>query len=943
MCDSRLIFLLLVTTVASLSGIWPAESRAQVVLNRLRDARTGWIDRRSSSQDPIQSACPTIVRAEAWLGEPFGVGMVSFRLPPVGVGGVDPAMLLRTGAVHVRDVEGRLLYPAESQPAAARFFRGVFGSPDDPTSQIYTTWFIFRGDKPVQLQVLGCDGTTVELVPKIARDNQYQRLLRQWWREYTRLAGVQSEQGDYPDLVETYLTKMLEFRQGLEPVVASEPRSDPLQETLNLLLDAESIRSDLVREWFGGSVDTDLPRLPPPAAIAWTPVPGRNLPAGVPVEPMAMVVPDDCFYLRFGTWNNQIWLKRLMEEAGGDLGRMVRLRGHQARIQSRFLDQLALESTQLDQLFGGTLIRDVALIGRDTLFGSGPSVGVLLETDDSAALRTRIDGRRERFDGRGEPGLQLATVEIEGEKVSFLSTPDNRFRSFYVVQGNHHLFTNSRTMAGRFIRAARGEGSLGRSDDFRYARSVMPLSREDTIFVYFPTRFFQQLLTPEHQIELHRRSQIVTEMQLVQLARCAAANEGYPDAPIEFLVGNGFLPTSFGNRPQGSTVRFDKSGWTDSLRGRHGFFLPVADMELTGVTPTEADWYSRKTAFFLNSVQQLDPMMIGLRRFAGEGNREQLVFDAQLAPFGQEEYRWIDSLLGPPLQQYIVGSDDDILRLQVSLRRDRPGENGEWYQLFGAIQDELAPDVDLQPTSWLDLLRTVKQIPGYIGSTPPAGTVDWLPRLGGTPDQDGYSSSRLLGLWRLQFDSYSLLAFDPQRLEQLRGQLRTVPAERAAQVRLSIADLSKSDLGNWVNVVNYRRAWQTSIANARLLNTLIEQFGIDSAQAMEFAESLLDVRLVCALGGEYRMAEGAGRPVWISTAWPNFASPEMPGGYASPLLAWFRGLEMELNRVDNHYEIHGVLQLERSDDAAGLELPAAGLLKGFGDLLPGFGFGSGKK
>jgi hypothetical protein len=298
-------------------------------------------------------------------------------------------------------------------------------------------------------------------------------------------------------------------------------------------------------------------------------------------------------------------------------------------------------------------------------------------------------------------------------------------------------------------------------------------------------------------------------------------------------------------------------------------------------------------------------------------------------------------MLGPPLKQYIVGADNDILRVQVSMRRDRPNSAGEYYQMFAAIQDEVAPDIDLQPTSWLDVWRTAKQIPGYLGSTPPAGMMDWLPRLGGAPDAAGYTYSRLLGLWRLQFGDFSILSFNPQRLEPLRTQLRTVPAERAAQVRVSVADPSKSDIGNWVNTLNYRRAWQTSVANARLLNTLIEQFGVDPAKAKDFAESLLDVRLVCAMDGEYQMAGPPDRPVWISTAWPSFSSPQMPGGYSAPFLTWFRGLEMEINRVGQHYEVHGYLDVKRVNDTP-LSMPGLDLLKGFGDLLPGFGFGGEK-
>lgn len=893
------------------------------------------------SQDPPQAAsgsvCPSIVRAEAWLGTPLGVGMVSFRLPKDGTADLDPAMLIQTGAVQVGELAGRVLYPAVGQAPAARFFRGVFGPAEDPTDQLITTWFLFRGNEPLQLCVLGCEGITVPLVPRPARDNQHARMLNQWWREYQRLAAEQTDRGDYPDLIETYLTSMLAHRLGTGANRRNRSQGDPLQETLNLLMDAESIRSDLVRDWFAGSSETSVPNLPLPRPVEWTGVQVNGLPDDVAVEPIASVVPEDCFYLRFGTWDNQVWLKRLMNEHGGDLGRMVSLRGHRPRIESRFLNQLALESSQIDEWFGGRLIRDVAVIGRDTLFGSGPSVGVLLESSDPVALRRRIEGRRSAFKPEGTTSVQLATVEIEGEKVSFLSSPDNRYRSFHVVQGNFHLFTNSRAIASAFIQASRGGPSLGRSEEFRFARVGYPLDRNDTVFIYLPTGLFRNLLSPKHQIELLRRSEIVTEMQLLQLARSAASVEGYPEAPLEFLTGNGFLPPRFGQRPGGSTVQFDGEGWQDSLRGRLGFFLPVADMEEGPVTRREADWYAAKTRFFTESVRQLDPMLIAIRRFDGGENRERIVVDARIAPFGQKEFGWIDTMLGPPLKHYVVGPDNEVLRLQVSMRRSRPGPQGDTWQLFAAIQDAVAPGVEMTPESWLDLWRTAKQVPGYVGATPPAGLVDWMPRLGGMPDAEGFTFSRLLGLWRLQTGEFSALAFDPARLEPLKQNLRVVPAERAAQIRLSVADLSSTGVGNWLNVLNYRRAWQTSVANARLLNTLIGQFGVEPSLARDYAEELLDVRLVCAMGGEYRLAGTDDRPVWISTAWPSFRKPLMPEGYASPLLSWFRGMEVEINRVENHYELRGFADLQRTGQREGLALPGVELLKGFGDLLPGFG------
>ncbi len=49
------------------------------------------------------------------------------------------------------------------------------------------------------------------------------------------------------------------------------------------------------------------------------------------------------------------------------------------------------------------------------------------------------------------PGAKLESVRIAGRPVTFLSTPDNRLRSFYASDGNFHLITTSRTIVEWFL------------------------------------------------------------------------------------------------------------------------------------------------------------------------------------------------------------------------------------------------------------------------------------------------------------------------------------------------------------------------------------------------------------------------------------------------------------------------------------------------------------
>ncbi|HMP79673.1 MAG TPA: hypothetical protein PKD54_09500, partial [Pirellulaceae bacterium] len=886
----------------------------------------------TASAQPDRSSLPQIVRVEAYEGTPCGVGQITFRLPKQSWNSIQPQTLLRTGAIRIDDPGHRVLYPTFGQPPAARFFRGIVGPPSDPTDQLYSCWFVFRGEGPFELNVLGCQTASVQVTPRTQQSSRHLRMLNQWWREYQRSADLQREQGDYPDLVETYLLSMLSYRLQQPLPKAKTESSDPLQQTFDLLLDAERLRSNLVRERYQGQVDL-LPAtasLPPP--IQWTPVQLRELATDVVIEPIADVVPVDCFYLRFGTWDNQLWLKKLLDEYGGGLSQMVQLRGYQARIESKFLDQLAIESTQLDEWFGGNLIQDVAIIGSDTFFDSGPAIGVLLHAKDTRFLERQFDSRRSRFARRNGDDVQLVQVQLGDDRVSLLASPNHRYRSFHAVAGDFHLLTNSRVMAEKFLAGARGGPTLGRSMEFRYARQLMAVDRDDTVFVYFSTAFFQQLLSPHYQIELRRRSRVIAEMQMMRLAQLAAAGEGYPDAPLEFLSLHGFVPPRFFEQGWVGRYEISAAGWEDSARGLRGFFLPIPDVEITSVTPDEYAWFESRAKYFAEHFSQLDPLMIGVQRFARGPGVERVVFDARLAPFAQDKYGWLTSVLGPPLARSIQSSTDDAILFQASLKGVFGG-NQPPYHLFGAVQDDMDPRLDLRPATVFDAWKLVKQVPGYIGAYPAPGFLDWLPRLGGQPDAAGYTYSRLLDVWRYQKDNLSLVAFDRSRLERVKHDITIKDEPRPAQVRIMVKDFNDSRLRNWANAVNFQRAWQTSIANVRLLNTLIDQFGVNPDDALREAEELLDVRLICSLGGKFRCVQRPGGNVWVSDAWPDFMDPTVPEAYTAPLLTWFRGLELEVTKTDQQFSVHGFLDMKRAD--TGSSLPGFDLFKGFQNLLPG--------
>lgn len=843
--------------------------------------------------------------ADAIPGVPFGVATVN-----VTVDSAAAQELFRTNGFAIDEPNGRVFYPAFSNT----LLRGLVGAPGRGA---LTISFLFKGNEPFQVIVYTPSPQQVEVVPRPQPPRVFKREVDKWWRQYNTVARQIANANDYPPLVHTYLTAMLGQRLGLRPPlltrVQESKQPTELQQTIELLVGTEKVRAGLMRQAMQAQPAAERATLPLPADVLWSPL-AVPLDAGSPqIEPIAKRVPEECFYIRFGSFDNYLWLSQLTREYGGDIGRMVTLRGHDPALNAKTQQQLVLQESALAELFGGTVIQDVALIGRDLYMRDGAAIGVLFHAKNNFALSTDLNSKRSAALKANEArGATLETIELAGEKVSFLSTPDNRLRSFYVADGDFHLVTTSREVARRFLEV-REAGSLGASPEFQNARRMMPTSREDTIFAYFSSAFMRGLVSPQYHIELQRRLRAATDMQLVQLARLAAKAERQPNETIDDLVRGGFLPVGFGRNRDGSGPILERDRTIDSLRGARGTFTPIPDVELRGVTSAEASQYAERGAYYQQNWKQMDPLMVGLKRFAlGDTNVERVVIDANVSPLAEEKYGWVMSLIGPPTNVRIVTPPGELISMQATLKGGLLAPSILPHHLFIGVRDA-PPNANLQPSGLFEILQMMRSTPGYLGAWPKLGFLDWLPlNLGGSrPDAFGFSRL-LLGVWRWQGGGFSVLSFHRGVLEDTIRELRPEPTDNPAQIRIHIGDVARSQLSRWFSFLNHERATQTSLGNAKLLHALSQQLRVPRADALETAEDLLDSKLVCSLRGKYELTEVAGTArIWRSTNWLQPGQP-FPPDYNAPLMDWFRGLNLDLTKYGDRMVMHAELDMQRA-------------------------------
>lgn len=890
-------------------------------------------------------------------GEPFGVFVAEIPLPPSlrSLAGGQRSRVL------VGDRDGRIFYPAVSFQTAEVAEEiaeppRVLGRPGGlidrvrsairsaPKMQEFVVGVkvtaLYRGQGPITMQLSGDLDQELRIEPSPNDAQQYDQLLQQWWQAYTENARRDVSEHEFPTLVQKYLVSMLAQRMGLPRVDLNPPKADedrdaelsqPL-ETLSLLAAIEPLREEILESVLHDANDSTAAELPVPSPPAWTP---NSLPAldripdgPVLVEELAEHVPPECFYLRFGSFANYVWFQDITERFGGDLAQAVLLRGFNYEASVRMERMLATKMTQIAKMFGDQLIGDMAVIGSDLYMKEGASLGVVFYAKNATLLAAAIQSDRQSV-AKKTPGATISELDIGGRKVSLLSTPDNSVRSLMVVDGAYVFITTSRTLMERFIEVGVGGPSLADTSYFRWARYWMPDSNDYSVFACFSPEFFHRLVSPQYQIELRRRLEAIAHLEIAELASQVAQSEGLISDDLIAMQAAGLVPSQFDFRPDGAQTLRSGDRWIDSLRGRRGSFLPIADVPLHAVTQAELETYNDIAEFYQNKWKRMDPMLFGLRRFQSENgkNRERVVLEAYLAPFEPEKYGWLARQLGAPSAIEIQQPADDVASLQVHVRGDSIiGPNSDDYYLFAGVKDMIPPD----PEDTQGLIRTLlalKSAPAYIGAWPKPDLVQQLPlglgRSLASPDYAGYS--RMLGgIWRWQDESFSLLSFDRSILENAVGQLAAVESQDAAQARLHVANLEGSELSAWVNRNWYERGWKSSQGNAHLLDGVHQQLKVPARESMEVAQRLLDVRLQCPLGGKYEFAtanalkgasENRENGRWISTAWQLAVVNEAgelqpPTDYEAPWMEWFRGARFHLTQGEKSLSLVGDLELE---------------------------------
>jgi hypothetical protein len=822
---------------------------------------------------PVTSA-RSEVQVTAFSGEPFGVAEITltdsdlFYVPPQNAAGSS----FSKAADVAEHLGNNTFYAVASE-------RRVGGT------ESWTVRFLFHGTEPFDVQSGRTSFSNFAITP-VSDSDRHAELLKQWWSDFSFRSNRAVRDSLHPTHVDFYLATMLPRRLGFEePAMTTRSYlNGDFADFVGFMTGTDAIRLAMQKEAMLDTqaesirADEPLPKpiTPPPVAI---PDPDPD----VKVEPIAMAVPQECFYARFGSFRSFLWFRDRVDQWGAELRDLASVRGLDYELTNRLQQQLALPDSELSRVLGTTVVDDVAIIGQDTFIREGAAIGVLFQAASNVALSASLNAHRD-LQANTHENVLLEDVTLKGfeQPVSFLHSTDNRVRSFYARHGDFHLITTSRHIARRFLESAsQKKDSLGASKEFRHARTVMPIDF-DSVFLYLSDAFFRTFVEPHYRIEMTRRARSETEIMLVHIAQLAARSEGQPHATLAELIEGEFLPRGFDQRSDGSRLVLQDGDWVDSLRGSRGTFLPVPDVELTGATAAEVAAYREFGQRYQRIWVGMDPAMLAIKR-ATNGKIEHITLDLHAFPIPLNRF-WLLNLLKISEQPMTVAGMED---LPVYAEGYIMGVNPAFVGLFDeeipfTIEDgRLVKDGE---GSWLlaggNLMAPqASDVPGISKAISP---------FAGRPG------------WRYVSDDFDVFGTSREHLEQLSPQLELRKAVRPAKLRVRLGDLSQSKLAPVINAGGWLEAKRAVAGNLLWLNRLNSQLHIRPSECLSVSHRILNATLVHPLSGRY--VDG-------NTGVFSSENEAHRGEYVFPALQWLSKATFEINTEGNVLTSRAVLWL----------------------------------
>ena len=200
-------------------------------------------------------------------------------------------------------------------------------------------------------------------------------------------------------------------------------------------------------------------------------------------------------------------------------------------LKQRYLARMGMSEDWLRLALESGAVSDVALLLPDLFLIDGTDVTVLARLSSATAFLPLLKAA-----GAGDLTSGIASVPLKSGKTAHWAMSGD-----VLVAGSNR----GEVEAVLALAAAKGQGSLGRSAEFRYMLTQLPVGANTRALAYVSDPFIRNLVGPRAKIGQLRRLSARRDLEIITCAALLHRADGQPGAPdLAALVAKGYLPAA---------------------------------------------------------------------------------------------------------------------------------------------------------------------------------------------------------------------------------------------------------------------------------------------------------------------------------------------------------------------------------------------------------------
>ncbi len=420
--------------------------------------------------------------------------------------------------------------------------------------------------------------------------------------------------------------------------------------------------------------------------IDWKPIVQNLSPAK---DPLAKVIPADQHVLIFPSFAAMTHLIDEAKAHGTPILHLVDPRSEDAMTHERYEKQLCLSLDTWARLLGPSLIDSIAMTGSDPYLRTGSDMAILFESSKAAQLEAGIL-LQYQLAASLDPRVQSVSGTLADQPYQGVIKDDRSVCSYLTSWDNSVVVTNSLAQLKKILETKSGKReNLEGLDEYTFFRDRYKRGEPESALLIITDAAIRRWCGPRWRIGTSRRVRAASVMSQLQAAHLETLVKGLPEDQRHLDV-NATLDLA--------TLALTPQGVNSSLYGTLAFQTPIAELDFTQVTESEADAYRRYRERYQRRWQQFfDPIAI---RFNVEPNSENAIaMDLTVRPLiASTEYREYIEITG---NRGITGPAGDphqesLGQFMLSMDRNAPP-----LQRFGGMAAAMAPGLNTNALGWL--------------------------------------------------------------------------------------------------------------------------------------------------------------------------------------------------------------------------------------------------